>query len=56
MEYRSIGPSIYRTLFNNRSIGPSVYRTLLLEKGPIDRGKNRSIEPSDYRTLFMTEE
>ena len=36
---RSIGPSVYRTLFYNRSIGPSVYRTLFLEKGPIDRFK-----------------
>ena len=24
----------------------------MLEKGPIDRGKNRSTGPSDYRTLF----
>ena len=61
MEYRSIGPSVYRTLFNNRSIGPSVYGTLLLEKGPIDRGKiglsdPRTIGPFSMNRVILTEE
>ena len=39
-DFRSIGPTVYRTLFNTRSIGPSVYRPLF---------NNRSIGSSVYR-------